>query len=403
MKNFRAIHTPHILVAASVILFSFQAHAQSQSSCATSADCGRGFSCEVIGGTACAGVACPDGQPCPAPPPCEPQTLLGCVPSTSCTADTDCAEGMICHAEMASTCIEPAIACAPDQNCVLPAPNCTSTVVNRCMPKYALECKLAADCGEGFDCVPEQMCTCSGGPGTAPPAGTTPPAGAGGSAGSGATPPPSGADAAPAPPVGTSTGTAVPPTGTSMPTDPGCTCTAGPTSICQPKDLPCATSANCPSTWSCTLVGGYSTCDTSPAPAPDSPFPVAPTTCTSVAGELKCVPPYYETYGGSIGNTSVLGPAAPRSGGTKGTTRAPATVTGMPTGGSTASSDTASPIAPSAPATMPVDPQGMTQSADGQNVSGCSLGFSSVPTSGTLFSGLLAIVGLLVGRRRRQS
>ncbi len=383
MKNFRASHTPHLLLAAGVALFSFQAHAQAQSTCATSAECGKGFSCEVVGGTACAGVACPDnGMPCPAPPPCEPQTILGCVPSTSCTADTDCAEGMVCHSEMTSVCTGAAIACAPGQNCVLPAPSCTSTVVNRCMPKYALGCQLAADCGEGFDCVPEQICTCSGGSGTATPTSTTPPAGAGGSANSGPIPAP--------------------------PTDPSCTCTAGPTSVCQPKDLPCATSASCPSTWSCTLVGGYSTCDTRPAPAPGSPFPVAPTTCTSVPGELKCAPPYYETYGGSIGNTPILGPTAPQSGGTKESNPAP-TVTPMPTGGSTvstdstASTDTTSPIAPGAPAGMPGATQGTAQSADGQNVRGCSLGSSSAPTSGALLSGVLAVVGLLVGRRRRQS
>jgi len=396
MKNFRAIHTSQILLAAGVALFSFQAHAQAQSTCATSTDCGKGFSCEIVGGTACAGVACPDnGMPCPAAPQCEPQTILGCVPRTSCTANTDCAEGMICHSEMTSACTGPTIACAPGQNCILPTPSCTDTVVSRCMPKYALGCQIAADCGEGFDCVPEQMCTCSGG------SGTTPSIGAGGSASSGTTPPPSGADAAPLPPMGTSIGAPVPPPDRIPTPDTSCTCTSGPTSVCQPKDLSCATSANCPSTWSCTLVGGYSTCESSAAPEPGTPFPVAPSTCTTVPGELKCVPPYYETYGGSITTATSLGPVAPQRGGAKESYPAP-TVTGMPTGGSTASTGT-SPPAPSAPAGMPGATQGMAQSADGENVSGCSLGSSSGPTSGTMFAGVLTVVGLLVGRRRRQS
>ena len=60
--------------------------------CTTDADCPDGLACEEVGGSACSSPACPPGEPCPEPTPCEPTIFYGCVapPPPPCNADSDC-------------------------------------------------------------------------------------------------------------------------------------------------------------------------------------------------------------------------------------------------------------------------------------------------------------------------
>lgn len=79
--------------------------------CEESADCGPGFTCEALEQCACKGSAgsaapcaegeeCPEPGPAPAPEPecsCEPTDTNYCkLVETSCTADSDCATGLVC-------------------------------------------------------------------------------------------------------------------------------------------------------------------------------------------------------------------------------------------------------------------------------------------------------------------
>ena len=76
--------------------------AHAQSTCEATSDCEQGFECTVVGTSGCASAApaCPPDQPgceVPAPEPCETTVEKACTPA-HCTADADCAAGMLCHA-----------------------------------------------------------------------------------------------------------------------------------------------------------------------------------------------------------------------------------------------------------------------------------------------------------------
>lgn len=235
-----------------------------RAACTTNAECPSGFVCEVVGAKDCPAYACIT-EPCPLPPECTPETVSDCVPGP-CTTDADCSDGMVCYTYEYNAC--ESVACAPGTTC--PEPTCTATKESSCVPKYVPPCTVDADCGEGFACVQEQIYTCSGG-------GTT------GSSGSGSTEP------MPYPGDG---GVGVPPE---------CTVTSGTTSYCQIKETPCATSTDCPTDWSCELVGGYGMCSGVAMPAGIDGGSVTGvdggSTCTIVPGTLQCVPPYSQYIG----------------------------------------------------------------------------------------------------------
>ena len=48
--------------------------------CTTDADCPDGLACQEIGGSACSSPACPPGEACPEPTPCEPTIYYGVGP-----------------------------------------------------------------------------------------------------------------------------------------------------------------------------------------------------------------------------------------------------------------------------------------------------------------------------------
>ncbi|HEY3667190.1 MAG TPA: hypothetical protein VGL19_14370, partial [Polyangiaceae bacterium] len=116
------------------------------STCATDADCVKGWACQVTSSGGC-GYACASGQDCPPPPDCTPPPdLKSCVPGP-CKADSDCAAGMICYQSSVTSC-DPVPPCAPGSDC--PTPACTTTTQSACIPRYDAPCKADADCGAGF-------------------------------------------------------------------------------------------------------------------------------------------------------------------------------------------------------------------------------------------------------------
>jgi Cys-rich repeat protein len=286
--------------------------AAADSSCTQNSDCSKGFSCQVIGGTACPGYACPaeidGGQACAPPPACTPQTIMGCEPGP-CNTDSDCAAGMVCNADSYETCAAPPAEpkCPANADCG-PAPAvdagaCTTTVVKTCVPRYDLPCTVSSDCGDGFTCVPdtETVCSAAGSAGSGS-AGS----GSGSGSGSGTVSPP------PSPPAMTSP-PAAPVDASTEP--PSCTTTTLPTSSCQVNTISCVTDTDCPSTWTCAAqsvavsnvcVGPAQTVGEDAAPQP---------VCTggsSPPAQMQCEPPYYNGPGVGFANgSSTAGGAVP--------------------------------------------------------------------------------------------
>jgi MYXO-CTERM domain-containing protein len=298
------------------------AEAQAQSGCASDADCPAGMVCEEVGGADCAGApACPEGEECPEPEPCVPETYSECVPGP-CTSDADCADGLVCLTETFSECTATDIKCAPGTECIPPDPVCVDRSVSLCAPKWVGPCAVDSDCGEGFTCVQGEMCECSGG--AAAPA-----------------PPPDG-DPAPVPdPVPEET----------------CECYPTGQTHCEVIDVICETDADCPADWTC-MEGAAETC----AATPDGGD-----SCTPVASEKGCVPPYWETYAG---------------------------VTGGDSAGATRGENELAPTAPSPQATSP------SSRGDSDSEGGCQLA-ASPPASATA-AWMLGLLALALGRRRRK-
>lgn len=293
--------TSHLLLRGSLVtLFTLGAlgaartAAADPTSCSQNSDCTKGFTCQVVGATACPGYACAsktgalDAQACPPPPACNPQTINGCLPGP-CSTDSDCATGMVCYADSYTACPAPAPlpSCPPNAACAAPALDagaCTTNTVKSCVPRYDLPCKVDSDCGDGFTCVPDTITSCSGGGST-------------GSGVSGGAPVPPTTGSGPA--ILVDAGTVVIGAVDASSPPPSCTTTTSSTSSCQAKTIPCASSAACPSTWTCvaqpqpvtnvcagplSLDGGAPVCG-SPNPGPS---------------QMLCQPPY-ANLGSSFG------------------------------------------------------------------------------------------------------
>ncbi|MBM4364469.1 MAG: hypothetical protein FJ104_17455, partial [Deltaproteobacteria bacterium] len=329
------------LGAASLGLLASAARAE----CVADGDCEKGFTCQVVGVTACAEPACPPGEPCPAPEPCVAEEFRECMPGP-CTADSDCAEGMACLTETYDCKDAPAISCPPGEACPEPAP-CEPATYSQCVPKYALPCTADADCGEGFDCVPEEIWEC---------------AGSGGSAGGGTDPKPTpGAEPMPLPAEPADGGAILPPE---------CTVTQGTVNYCRVKDVSCATSADCPASWTCEEVGGYSECSAGGSSDPSSPPPEP--VCTTTPGELKCVPPFADVGYPSGGGGPLYGTANDGSGAAE--------------GGEGRTPPTAGAPGPDKGATAGADPtdegDDSSSSASSSDDGGCQMGAGRASSSG---------------------
>jgi MYXO-CTERM domain-containing protein len=357
--------TSHLLVRGSLVaLFTLGALAAARTaaadptSCSQDSNCTKGFTCQVVGASACPAYACAspagtvDAQACPPPPACNPQVFKGCLPGP-CSTDSDCATGMVCYADSYTNCPAPAplLSCPPNADCAAPALDagaCTTATVKSCVPRYDLPCKVDSDCGDGFTCVPDTITSCSGGGST-------------GSAVSGGVP-----TTGSGPAILVDAGTVVV-AAVDASSPPSCTTTTGSTSSCQAKAITCTISADCPSTWTCvaqpqpitnvcagpaSLDGGVPVCG-SPNPGP-SP--------------MLCQPPY-ANLGSSFG-------AGGQS--TGGGARVP-TAAGNAAGGGAAGSNSA--------------PSGATES--------CQVAIPGAASGGGM--PLLALLGLTVLSRRRRS
>ena len=242
--------------------------AYAESTCATSTDCAKGWTCEVTGGSACASPACAPGEKCDEPSDCVPQEFKSCVPGP-CTADSDCAADMVCYTHTESNC--PPSACAPGQEC--PTPSCAPETRSACVPRYVLPCTKAADCGAGFGCEASEECTCSG---------------SSGSSGSG---------------EGDSASAGGAPTPTPVPEE-SCTCAPSEEKHCRIPHVQCATDGECTNGWTCAVVGATADCASAPPPEPGSAAGAAPVPdCQPSATIKECVPPHYAEIGAVQGVT----------------------------------------------------------------------------------------------------
>jgi hypothetical protein len=235
--------------------------------CTADSDCTKGFTCQVVGASACPGYACAepaagvDAEACPSPPPCDPTVIKGCMPGP-CTTDSDCATGMVCYADSYTSCpsSEPVPSCPKNADCAAPAPAidagaCTTGSVKSCVPRYDLPCTVASDCGDGFTCAPDSVTECSGGG----------------------------------------------PVDASSP-QPSCTTTVESTSSCQANTIPCTTLADCPSTWTCAAQSNAASEDCAGPASFDGAVPPCGSPDAAPAQSL-CEPPYTDLGSNSAGAT----------------------------------------------------------------------------------------------------
>lgn len=319
---------PFLAAAAAAATFAFSAPVLAQSSeCESNSDCSDGWICAVVGSWgSCSAPTCPEGESCAAEPVCVEGEIRECV-APPCAGDADCGPGLTCVVPDDGTlawcepkactadadCGDEALKCVEDNweectgtgvsepSCPLgtdcPEPEavteeCTTHTERLCAPRYVGPCETAADCGAGFDCVPEEDCWCMGSGGATSSEGLPEPSpgmggadvvGSGtGGAGTGAMPgeePPTG---------GTDTGSR------DLSTEPECACEPTGTSYCVLQELPCETDAACPEGWSC-VSGPTAVVDCEPAgPAAE---------CVQPEPEpSRCEPPVWRgwvTLGGS--------------------------------------------------------------------------------------------------------
>jgi MYXO-CTERM domain-containing protein len=345
------------LLAAGTVTF-VSSHARA--ACTSDAECGKGFACQVVGDSTCAGPPpCAPNIQCPPPPDCNPVQIKDCVPAP-CNVDTDCGDGMVCYTSESKECtVSVAPSCPAGATCVVPPPTdpvCTVTTQSLCVPRYLLPCTTASDCGAGFNCVPTpDSCACGSSGGTAP----TPAPSSSGTDPSAPAPAPTPATTAPAPSP-----------------SPDCTCTPSTTNRCEPQVTDCTANAQCPTGWTCQVVGtsGGGACG---APLlPDGGVgqvvcePAPPVTTT-----MQCVPPYYNIVGQYYNDSSggLLPPQTSSSSGAAGSSNETA---GTPTGAPKSSSGSAS---------------------SGDNGS-CQIG-NGRSSAGTALMALFGLIGL--ARRRR--
>lgn len=376
--------------------------------CKADTDCPQSFTCVTSEISAEPAPSCPpDATDCKrAPTTMTPTVIKTCQPK-ACTADANCGPGMVCHTQMYQECSSSgssdgtgvggtapstgaALApCPPNTECKPPErtpPNCTTKTVSACAFKWQLPCSTAADCGDGFNCKPSITGSCSGGtPGTGTGGGTN---GSGG-----ATPPSTGTGASPTAPADFAPRKPDADGGA-----PNCTTMESFPGYCEPKATTCDTDSQCPASWKCTSYD-VPTASTRPATDPatpttgtggaagggstGAPTPVSAPVPAADGGASKpapttvkaCTSPY-----GSVRATDLAGSGGP---GIPGATPSPI--------GSTNGEGTTPPTAPGG---------GKTASDPKPSAGGCSL-VAAGTTSGAGALALVALLGLLVSRRRK--
>lgn len=364
-------------------------NALAQEACGDST-CPKGYRCETVPAP-CPAIACAPGSDCPV---CDGEVEM-CV-ALPCASDADCDEQMVCfEREVASECTGTAPACPPGSECPAPEPaECTIVTESSCVPRWALPCDAAADCGAGFECVEQQSCSSPGSPGSgggtpARPGGSSGGA-SGGSSGGAAEPQPDRAPAGTAGSAGFAPPSAPEPAPAPQPAPaepapapapveerPEVTCRPSGVKQCQVIERACSADADCPSDWSCV----------------DNPEGVCwqnadgSSGCESADPAKLCLPPY-RSLGGGYGETTNGAPGRGEDSGAP-----PAS----PTPGSPAIGQ-----GPSSPAGAEGDELAGTD--DGSESSeGCSFVGASPSTGGGAAAALLALAALGLRRQRRSN
>lgn len=381
-------------------LVSIPANVHAAADCTSDAECQPGYVCNVTAVGGCTAPACAKDAECPAPPPCTTLEIRQCSPGAACASDSDCSPELRCVAHAMTSCSGVAPKCAAGQDCVsIPPPECTTTTVSTCQPRYGSACSAAAECGPGLQCVPSQRCTCAGG-------------GMGGGWG--------------VDPVDADGGVVDPDGGRIVAVPLACACTNDGPTFCNLAQKDCAQPGDCPSGWTCEDVGAGG-CAVSSKDA-DAGCPAPPTVrqCISPFGWNVAVPATGTgqaggtggsiltvgkegNSGGSLDPDGGAGASADPDGGAGGSVKVDP---GKDPGGPAVRDAGASNSNPSAPGTQTGDKGGsLNHSNDGQGKTpagsidlggGISCQVGSAP-SGALGSFWLAAVGIasLITRRRR--
>jgi hypothetical protein len=262
-------HRLLVILGVPFVMVALSQSAWAQMECDSDADCIDGFVCESMGASTCAVVCTPDGE-CDEDPTCEPEEFSACVPGP-CTSDADCSEGMRClELEYIEGCAEPMPAeCIDGEEChdldPMPPEDCGDVITESfCLPEWIGPCETAEDCGEGFECVADEICTCSG---------------------SGAIPCPYDD----------------PDCDSERFADPDwedeCSCETTDDTYCRPSEIECTEDAECPEEWTCETFPTSEPCwvdedgaehcgDEVPVDAPDG----------------FCMPPYFDDLGWGAGS-----------------------------------------------------------------------------------------------------
>lgn len=241
MKSFQLRLSSLALMASGFVSPSI-AFAQPEE-CAEDADCEHGYTCEVTAVSGCAQPACEPDSDCQ-PVDCASVEYRSCVPATDCDDDADCADGMVCHSYEQSSCTD--VACSSEADCADQKPVCETETVSACTPRSQLPCAEASECGEGFDCVMIEECSCSGG--GSDPAEPEPAPAPADEGGEGVAPPEDGADG------DQSSGDQAEEDVAERPLPPeeaNCVCEPSDVGYCQAKLIECDTDAECPADWTC--------------------------------------------------------------------------------------------------------------------------------------------------------
>lgn len=219
-----------LLLTTSLVLFPVAASA---APCQTDADCEEREVCVLAPGE------CPPCTPGGECPPCDEPTAGECAPADggggfwsglSCEADSDCPDLFTCDEVSVPCAMPPTCGCAdcdPDggecPECDCPEVDetpCESETVKTCVYEPAT-CEADADCGAGFECYAQEVCSGGGSScGCAPCA-------------EGETCEPCECDDEPV-------------------SDEGSCETVG--SYCAPKPTPCKADADCPEGWECAAL-----------------------------------------------------------------------------------------------------------------------------------------------------
>lgn len=269
------------------------------------------------GASSSGGATSDDGEPADV---CETITYAYCEPAP-CTADSDCGADMTCVKNTWETCTVSAggPTCDPaDPDCedtsTPSEPVCIEESMQRCEYKWNQPCKATADCGEGFTCQEQEVCSC-GSSGTGGAAGVETPTsssgvGAATSTGSAGAVSESGEGTDSSGPArggaasgsgaatgegsgraGASSGGATGADGSEE--DPTGDDVAPPDCVCEPQCVPvevtCETAADCPANWEC-AGDSYMICEDREDGSG---------VCETIEDPKRCVPPGYR--GGSDG------------------------------------------------------------------------------------------------------